>query len=889
MGASAEIAEPDHAGSVASASLWWKWRPPLQAEVAISTLGSAIDTRLAVYQGSTFNDLQLVAGNDNDPDGGNTSSSLVRFQADAETTFFLVVDGVGGASGAIVLNGNGSFEIVNDAFDFRTSIESTAVPTTGTNIGATKEVDEPNHGGEAGGKSVWWSWTAPVSSQVTITTEGSNYDTLLGVYTGDSLSSLTLVAGNDDVVLGVIRTSIVTFAASAGVEYQIAIDGWRDFEGFASEGLISLVVEAPAFNDDFADRILLSTGDFDLSAQNVGASRETDEPQHAFNEGGASVWWSWSPAESGSVAVTTRGSSFDTLLAVYTGSSLNALTVVAQNDDEDELARTSRVTFEAQAGTQYHIAADGQNGKVGLIRMSTEQPAPANDRFADRSVLFSDFTSIDGSNRGAAKEVGEPDHGGNPGGASVWYSWDPDVDGSVAITTDGSTFDTLLAVYTGGGLANLTLAGENSEDDDSGAGTTSLVEFDALAGTTYLIAVDGFNASTGTIQLNRVSTEPPHNDDLADRIILQPGTVSGTNVNATLEPGEPFHFFFTGEKSVWWSFTHDESENVTLSTSGSTFDTILAVYTGSSIETLALVANNDDSGPGLIRTSRLTFAAASATEYLIAVDGFGGDSGTISLSLSLESGVIHFDTAQYTGNESSGNLAITLVRTWGDSGFVSVDLKTGDGTARATDGDYIAIDAQTVDFADGVASRMITLQLLDDTEFELEETLTLALSNPSGGAQLGSPSIVNVKITSDDVGLAAWQEHFFDDSERLLPEVSGELADPDLDGLVNLMEFALNSDPRVGSLSELPVVTLVDIAGVFFPAIVYRKSLAAGDLVFVVEVTSDLEIWNSGIGFSSVHEDQEGEENERLITERSQLSIDDEPAQFLRLSVSQSP
>ena len=371
LGASVEIGEPDHAGASASASLWWKWLPPLQAEVVVSTAGSTIDTRLAVYQGSTLNDLQLVAANDDDPDGGNTS--LVRFDADAGTTFFLAVDGVGGDSGAIVLNGNGSFEIVNDAFAFSTPIESTAVPTTGTNIGATKEAGEPDHGGNAGGKSVWWAWTAPVSSQVTVTTEGSNYDTLLGVYTGDSLPSLTLVAGNDDVDLGVIRTSIVTFAATAGVHYQIAVDGWRDFEGFASEGLISLVVEAPAFNDDFDDSILLSTGDFDLSAQNVGASKEPGEPQHAFNEGGSSVWWSWSPAESGSVAVTTRGSSFDTLLAVYTGSSLNALTVLAQNDDENELARNSRVTFEAQAGTQYHIAVDGQNGKVGLIRLSTEQ------------------------------------------------------------------------------------------------------------------------------------------------------------------------------------------------------------------------------------------------------------------------------------------------------------------------------------------------------------------------------------------------------------------------------------------------------------------------------------------------------------------------------------
>jgi uncharacterized protein (TIGR03437 family) len=70
---------------------------------------------------------------------------------------------------------------------------------------------------------------------VTITTENSNYDTMLGVYTGTAVNGLTLIQRNDDVTLGVVITSSVTFNATAGTVYKIAVDGFG-----GARGLITL-------------------------------------------------------------------------------------------------------------------------------------------------------------------------------------------------------------------------------------------------------------------------------------------------------------------------------------------------------------------------------------------------------------------------------------------------------------------------------------------------------------------------------------------------------------------------------------------------------------------------------------------------------------------------
>lgn len=127
-------------------------------------------------------------------------------------------------------------------------------------------------------------------------------------------------------------------------------------------------------------------------------------------------------------------------------------------------------------------------------------------------------------------------------------------------------------------------------------------------------------------------------DDLADRGAIESrsfsGTIRSSNLNASREAGEPSHAGNKGGRSVWFSWAPPASGVVTLNTRGSTFDTLLAVYTGRSLSTLQKIESDDDSGG--YYTSELRFNASSKTNYLIAVDGFGGDSGDFMLSWHLD-------------------------------------------------------------------------------------------------------------------------------------------------------------------------------------------------------------------------------------------------------------
>lgn len=124
----------------------------------------------------------------------------------------------------------------NDHFAnaFILTLTGSSAQATGTNVAASKQAGEPNHApNEAGGRSVWWKWTAPAAGNATATTLGSNFDTMLGVYTGSAVNTLTSIGSNDDQEPPApnspptrIRTSIVSFTATAGTTYFFAVDGW---------------------------------------------------------------------------------------------------------------------------------------------------------------------------------------------------------------------------------------------------------------------------------------------------------------------------------------------------------------------------------------------------------------------------------------------------------------------------------------------------------------------------------------------------------------------------------------------------------------------------------------------------------------------------------------
>lgn len=133
---------------------------------------------------------------------------------------------------------------------------------------------------------------------------------------------------------------------------------------------LNLLAAGRPVNDAFANRISLIGASGNTSGQSTLASKESNEPNHASNIGGYSVWWKWVAPTNGQLSLTTSGSAFDTLLAVYEGAAITALLPVASNDNELASGTSSRIFLNAVAGREYQIALDGANGSSGEINLA---------------------------------------------------------------------------------------------------------------------------------------------------------------------------------------------------------------------------------------------------------------------------------------------------------------------------------------------------------------------------------------------------------------------------------------------------------------------------------------------------------------------------------------
>jgi hypothetical protein len=255
------------------------------------------------------------------------------------------------------------------------------------------------------------------------------------------------------------------------------------------------------------------------------------------------------------------------------------------------------------------------------------------DNFADALPLYYAVSSRSANTECSTREPGEPKlvSEDRPGGPSVWFRWTAPYTGRVSIDTEGSSFDTVLGLYSGTKVDNLTLV---SSDDDSGMGLTSRLVTNVLAGVEYSIQVEGFHLfisgipGTGELLLNINANA---NDSLlaAQPLSSKSGTTSGTTVRATKEPGEPEHGSHPGGRSIWYVWTAPLTTEFAFDTEGSRFDTLLAIYTGSTIENLTQIVSND--GAASNGASGVTFNAVAGTTYRIAVDGRAGTSGFCTL------------------------------------------------------------------------------------------------------------------------------------------------------------------------------------------------------------------------------------------------------------------
>jgi subtilisin family serine protease len=728
----------------------------------------------------------------------DTQNVVVSLEAGAETldagsystsiTFENLSTGLGNASRSASLSVVAS-SAGNDKFIDSILLTQSSGSTIGDNLGATKESGEPNHAGNAGGRSVWWRWTAPSDGEFSVDTFGSNFNTLLAAYTGSGVSELTLRASNDDASGSQSR---ITFSVQSGVTYHVAVDGYNSATGeivlnweFSADSTPQMpLAVSPETGFDSTGVV---GGPFEPESITYTLTNLDAEPQD-FQVLGLPSWLNASSV-SGTIA-TGASTTID-------------LTVDSQNANN------------LQPGT--HTADILFNSISRSAQLRIDPAQLRNDNFDQAFLLPGIPAAVTGSNVDATKETGEPNHGGNPGGRSVWWRLNVPSSGALKIDTFGSNFDTTLGVYSGTSVNNLAVLASN---DDAGNGLQSQVFLSVFAGTTVYIAIDGFAGDSGSIALSVDFTvaERPENDDFAQALSLSglPVSTTGNNQNATKEQGEPNHGGQPGGTSVWWRWVSSDSGTISIDTFGSDFDTLLAVYTGTALNNLVTVTSNDDADTSL--QSRVTFLATAGTAYYLAVDGYGGAQGNVDVAIasiaavdfsldvalvgsgSVVSNPPGIDCPVDCAEDFPGNTEVTLTAVpdagWVFSGWsgncegddacvvmVSAESSVTAAFSRDTDRDGVPDDEDTDDDNDGIPDAPI----IDQEQPQIDITLnpiavgglseqkiaqTVTVLNPGTLIGVNLPIACNTDLLVEIQGVTAGQPNGITLTQEVIPSAS---------------------------------------------------------------------------------------------------------------------
>jgi hypothetical protein len=265
---------------------------------------------------------------------------------------------------------------------------------------------------------------------------------------------------------------------------------------------------------------------------------------------------------------------------------------------------------------------------AALPAAAAQAAPPANDAFADAQIARVG-DRVTGSTAEATTQASEPAN--DPSYTrSVWYRLTPSTTETLRIDTCSGSGPhwSELTIYTGTGLGDLTAVPLSR----TGCLAGSRVYVNVTAATTYHVRVAGHDVGGGAIVLNVARPQAPANDNFANaQTVGRPAHITASNVDATVQPGEPEPPGFGGGHSVWYKLAATTTDVVWASTAQGLFGAMVAVYTGDAVNHLTEVGH--EGGPTGQRTTMI-FDTTPGTTYYIAVRGYGDDAGDFTLDVS---------------------------------------------------------------------------------------------------------------------------------------------------------------------------------------------------------------------------------------------------------------
>jgi subtilisin family serine protease len=464
-----------------------------------------------------------------------------------------------------------------------------------SNTNATVEPGEPGPDFGFGTSTKWFRYSPTAGGTLVVDTRGSNFDTVLTAYTGAAVNSLNRITTNDDTSFDGTWSlqSRITLAVSPGTDYWVRVNSYATARGtIVLNWTQSVDCGATAIANDMfcAARALTGTA-ASHTVDTTTLGTETGEP----GSGSRSVWYTYTPAATGTLEIgrpTTPGA---TWLEVYTGSRVTGL-----------VAHPGWTPLSGTTPTSGTMTVDDKTTYV--IRHATDSVGS----------LTTDVTFT------PTPTLSAPD-------APSFLSVAPDSD-------DTALDITWAAPHADGGSPVVAYEVTTVPADDSCTtdGSATGCTLDQLRPwKTYTVTVRAVNAIGAGPGVTATGAVGNANDTFAAARVISGGTGTeySSNLIASSELGEPAHRFGPYH-SMWFSYTPTSDGRLTVTTLGSNYDTTLAAYTGTTVGALTQLAANDDAAGSL--TSAITVDVAAGTDYRIAVDGYGGGRGAITLNWSLE-------------------------------------------------------------------------------------------------------------------------------------------------------------------------------------------------------------------------------------------------------------